>query len=97
MVPALGSKRLSALHAITVWRVQHGSLALGCKPQSSIPGPILSTADIFREEQYQARGMFEQAAPPSKAGPTITVPAMVPVLSRTPGEALTTSSSLLAP
>ena len=29
--------------------------------------------------------MFEQTAPPSSAGPTITVPAMVPVLSRTPG------------
>ena len=48
-------------------------------------GPILSTADILREEQYQVRGMFEQTAPPSSAGPTITVPAMVPVLSRTPG------------
>ena len=32
------------------------------------------------------RRMFEQAAPPSSAGPAITVPAMVPVLSRTPGE-----------
>ena len=35
------------------------------------------------------RGMFEQTAPPAKAGPTITVPAMVPVLSRTPGLAHT--------
>ncbi len=31
------------------------------------------------------RGMFEQTAPPAKAGPTITVPAMLPILSRTPG------------
>lgn len=31
------------------------------------------------------RGMFEQTMPPSKAGPTITVPAMLPILSRTPG------------
>ena len=49
-------------------------------------GPILSTADLLKEEQFQARRMFEQAAPPSSAGPAITVPAMVPVLSRTPGE-----------
>ncbi|CAL5228657.1 g11827 [Coccomyxa viridis] len=48
-------------------------------------GPILSTADILKEEQYQVRGMFEQTAPPAKAGPTITVPAMLPLLSRTPG------------
>lgn len=32
------------------------------------------------------RGMFQQAAPPSNSGPAITVPAMVPVLSRTPGQ-----------
>ena len=51
-------------------------------------GPILSTADLLKEEQFQVRHMFEQAAPPSSAGPAITVPAMVPVLSRTPGESL---------
>ena len=55
------------------------------QPTLVCAGPILSTADILREEQYQVRGMFEQTAPPSSAGPTITVPAMVPVLSRTPG------------
>ena len=49
-------------------------------------GPILSTADLLKEEQFQVRRMFEQAAPPSSTGPAITVPAMVPVLSRTPGE-----------
>ena len=49
-------------------------------------GPILSTADLLKEEQFQVRRMFEQAAPPSGTGPAITVPAMVPVLSRTPGE-----------
>ena len=57
------------------------------KRHSSCAGPILSTADILKEEQYQVRGMFEQTAPPAKAGPTITVPAMLPLLSRTPGEA----------
>lgn len=27
-------------------------------------GPILSTADIMAEPQYQQRGMFQTAAPP---------------------------------
>ncbi len=30
-------------------------------------GPILSTADIYREEQYRQRNMFETAAPPGGA------------------------------
>ena len=87
-------------------------------------GPILSTGDIMREEQYHARGMFHevrsalpnptprtvritrddaasctrigharrgspepsrpQAQPPS-GGPPVTVPAVVPKLSGTPG------------
>ena len=38
----------------------------------------------MREAQYQARGMFEETAPPSGA-PAVTVPAMVLVLSATPG------------
>ncbi len=28
-------------------------------------GPILSTADIVAEEQYQRRGMFQRTKPPS--------------------------------
>ncbi|CAL8471009.1 g10551 [Coccomyxa elongata] len=47
-------------------------------------GPILSTADIMKEEQYNVRGMFEEASPPS-GGPSLTLPAMLPVMSRTPG------------
>lgn len=31
-------------------------------------GPILSTADIFREEQYRARNMFHVTRPPSGEG-----------------------------
>lgn len=31
-------------------------------------GPILSTADIVGEEQYQARGMFQWTKPPSGKG-----------------------------
>ena len=47
-------------------------------------GPILSTADIMQEEQYQVRGMFQEAAPPS-GKPPLTVPAIMPLLSGTPG------------
>ncbi len=50
-----------------------------------MPGPILSTADIMKEEQYKARGMFHEAKPPSGDGPSLTLPAMLPVLSGTPG------------
>jgi crotonobetainyl-CoA:carnitine CoA-transferase CaiB-like acyl-CoA transferase len=38
----------------------------------------------MKEEQYQVRGMFHQAKPPS-GGPSLTLPAMVPLLSATPG------------
>ena len=47
-------------------------------------GPILSTADIYEEEQYRARDMFHNVSAPSGT-PIVTVPAMVPVLSETPG------------
>ena len=29
-----------------------------------VAGPILSTADIFQEEQYRQRNMFQVATPP---------------------------------
>ena len=59
-------------------------------------GPILSTADILREPQYAARGMFERARPPAtaaaKAAATaaaprreeVTMPAILPKMG-TPG------------
>lgn len=36
------------------------------------------------EEQYKVRGMFQEAKPPSGAQ-SLTLPAMLPVLSQTPG------------
>jgi crotonobetainyl-CoA:carnitine CoA-transferase CaiB-like acyl-CoA transferase len=48
-------------------------------------GPILSVADIVAEPQYQARGLFHVTAAPGGAGGEVTVPAMLPVLSETPG------------
>lgn len=47
-------------------------------------GPILSVEDIVNEEQYNARGMFHRArAAPD--GEEYVLPAMLPVLSETPG------------
>lgn len=39
---------------------------LAAMKEASVPcGPILSTADIYAEEQYQARNMFHTVQPPS--------------------------------
>jgi formyl-CoA transferase len=47
-------------------------------------GPIYSIADIARDPQYLARGMFEQVTLPD--GKPLKIPAIVPKLSDTPGE-----------
>ena len=39
----------------------------------------------MQEEQYRVRGMFQEAAPPSGKQP-VTVPAIMPRLSGTPGQ-----------
>ena len=39
---------------------------LAAMKEASVPcGPILSTADIYAEEQYKARNMFHTVRPPS--------------------------------
>ncbi len=45
-------------------------------------GPIYSVADMFADEHYRARGLFETV---ESNGKPLTVPAMVPKLSDTPG------------
>ena len=45
-------------------------------------GRILDVADMWQDPQYRARGMFEEV---SVAGRSLTIPAMAPRLSRTPG------------
>lgn len=47
-------------------------------------GPILSTADITKEPQFQARNMFHKTRAPGSRD-DVTVPAILPVLSGTPG------------
>jgi len=47
-------------------------------------GPILSVQDIAEEEQYQSRNMFQTVQAPGREE-KVTVPAMLPILSKTPG------------
>lgn len=62
-------------------------------------GPIVRARDLLSDEQFVARGMFERASPPprkadassssSSSDPlSFTLPAIVPVLSRTAGKTL---------
>lgn len=48
-------------------------------------GPILSSGDIYAEEQYRQRNMFHTVTAPSGTE-EITMPAMLPHLSGTPGQ-----------
>ncbi len=45
-------------------------------------GPIYSVADIFRDPQYKARGLLQEV---TVNGEPLTIPAIVPRLSDTPG------------
>lgn len=64
-------------------------------------GPILRAQDLLKDEQLLARKMFEKASPPpqksssatnqargGEGGLSFTLPAIVPVLSRTSGRTL---------
>jgi len=68
------------------WVASHDSNhVLKVLHEARVPaGPILSTADIAVDPQYRAREMFHQATPPSSSE-TVTIPAILPVLSGTPG------------
>ena len=48
-------------------------------------GPIYSVADMLRDPQYNARGLFETV---DVAGEPLRIPALTPKLDRTPGETL---------
>jgi len=57
--------------------------ALAVLEQAEVPsGPIHSIADIVRDPQFIARGMFERVGLPD--GSDLAVPRIVPLLSRTP-------------
>ena len=60
-----------------------GDEALRVLAEAEVPsGPIYSVADMFADEHYQARGLFETV---ESNGKPLTIPAMVPKLSDTPG------------
>ncbi|KAG2426510.1 hypothetical protein HXX76_011737 [Chlamydomonas incerta] len=87
---ATNSDRVAAeaeiMGAIEAWCAQHTlDEVMVAMNKARVPaGPILSTAAIMQEPQYQARGMFHTAPPPS-GGAAVTMPALLPVLSATPG------------
>ena len=57
--------------------------ALQLLDEVSVPsGPIYSVVDMFADEHFKARGLFEEV---EYNGKKLKIPAMVPKLSRTPG------------
>ena len=71
--------------AIGAWTVQHTvDEVLDVLAKASVPaGKIYTVADIVADPHYQARGMLQQVQ--MDDGSAITVPGIVPKLSRTPG------------
>lgn len=52
--------------------------------EAEVPtGPVYSIADIVKDEQYIARGLFEEVE--IEPGDTVKIPAVLPKLSATPG------------
>ena len=70
--------------AIGAWTESMDSeTALNKLEEARVPsGPIYSVADMFADEHFQARGLFEEV---SINGNTLKIPGMVPKLSDTPG------------
>ena len=66
-------------------RVRHTvAQVLDALDAAQVPaGRIYTVADIAADPHYQARGMLQTVALPG--GQTLTVPGIVPLLSRTPG------------
>jgi formyl-CoA transferase len=71
--------------AITAWTSQHPfEEVLAALDAADVPaGPIYSVADQLSDPHFRSRGLFEEVALPD--GDTVTIPAMAPVLSGTPG------------
>ncbi len=71
--------------AIGVWTAQHPvQTVLDALEQASVPaGKIYTVADIAADPHYAARGMLQQVQ--MDDGSSLSVPGIVPKLSRTPG------------
>jgi crotonobetainyl-CoA:carnitine CoA-transferase CaiB-like acyl-CoA transferase len=70
--------------AIAAWLAAlDADTALKMLDEVSVPsGPIYSVVDMFADEHFKARGLFEEV---EYNGKTLKIPAMVPKLSETPG------------
>ena len=70
--------------AIEKWTKDHTSdEVLSIMDGVSVPaGPILSVEDMMKDEHYIARGMFQEV---EANGRTLHIPAMLPILTETPG------------
>ena len=70
--------------AIEKWTKDHTSdEVLSIMDEVSVPaGPILSVEDMMKDEHYIARGMFQEV---EANGRTLQIPAMLPILTETPG------------
>ena len=70
--------------AIEKWTKDHTSdEVLSIMDEVSVPaGPILSVEDMMNDEHYIARGMFQEV---EANGRTLHIPAMLPILTETPG------------
>ena len=70
--------------AIEKWTKEHTSdEVLSTMDEVSVPaGPILSVEDMMKDEHYIARGMFQEV---EANGRTLHIPAMLPILTETPG------------
>ncbi len=70
--------------AIEKWTKDHTSdEVLSIMDGVSVPaGPILSVEDMMKDEHYIARGMFHEV---QANGRTLQIPAMLPILTETPG------------
>ena len=71
--------------AIEAWTLQHSvDEVLAMLERAEVPGGrIYTIADIAHDPHYQARGMIEQIT--MADGSRLSVPGVVPKLSRTPG------------
>ena len=70
--------------AIEKWtRGQASEAVLTIMDEASVPaGPIYSVEDMMNDEHYIARGMFQEV---EANGRTLHIPAMIPLLTETPG------------
>ena len=70
--------------AITAWTGTLSSAdVLAALEKADVPaGPIYSVVDMMNDEHFKARGLFEKV---QVNGSPLTIPAMVPLLSATPG------------